>query len=134
MSPHPQEPNPEGSAGRRGEGGGGEGERSGAEDSPVGVRGLVDDVLVAGEQDQSVLAEIHSHVCAAASIQTAADGERRGVRAEPGGGGAAAGGADWCRQRGRLRLCRVLAPEPLGPVGRPTTGGAGTEPNLVNWH
>lgn len=56
------------------------GERSGAEDSPVGVRGLVDDVLVAGEQDQSVLAEIHSHVRAAASIQTAADGERRGAR------------------------------------------------------
>lgn len=89
MFPHPQPPNPAQSAGGRR---GGEELRWGAEDSPVGVRGLVYDVLVGGEQDQSVLAEIHSHVCAPASIQTAADGERRGMRAELGAGGAAGGG------------------------------------------
>lgn len=82
-----------------------------SKDSPVGVRGLVNDVLVGGEQDQSVLAEIHSHVCAPASIQTAADGERRGImrlqRGAARGGGARGGGSDCSRQRG--------AECPLGP-------------------
>ena len=72
------------------------------QDSPVGVRGLVNDVLVGGQQDQSVLAEIHSHVSVPASIQTAADGERHGVRLQRGQRGAAGGGgggSDWWRQR-----------------------------------
>ncbi|MEQ2157480.1 hypothetical protein GOODEAATRI_002278 [Goodea atripinnis] len=50
------------------------------QDSPVGVRGLVNDVLVGGQQGQSVLGEIHSHVSVPASIQTAADGERHGMK------------------------------------------------------
>ena len=43
---------------------GGQGDRQGDRqgDSPVGVRGLVDDVLVGGQQGQSVLAEVHCHV------------------------------------------------------------------------
>lgn len=52
------------------------GRPAGPRDSPVGVRGLVNDVLVGGQQGQSVLTEIHSHVSVPASIQTAADGER----------------------------------------------------------
>lgn len=47
----------------------GEDRRAGPRDSPVGVRGLVDDVLVGGEQGQPVIAEIHSHVSVPASIQ-----------------------------------------------------------------
>lgn len=71
---------------RRQKGRGAKGGRSASrpQDSPVGVRGLVNDVLVGGEQDQSVLAEIHSHVCLSASIQTAADGERHGMRLQSG--------------------------------------------------
>lgn len=50
--------------------GGREGEREGGgcpagqrpRDSPVGVRALVNDVLIGGEQGQSVLSEIQSHV------------------------------------------------------------------------
>lgn len=92
---------------RRGTGGG-------PQDSPVGVRGLVNDVLVGGQQGQSVVAEIHSHVSVPASIQTAADGERlgmsvQGARAAAAGGGGG-GGADWWRQREEDGVRGVLAP------------------------
>lgn len=49
-------------------------------DSPVGLGGLVNDVLIGGQQDQSVLGEIHGHVCVPVSIQPAADGERPGLK------------------------------------------------------
>lgn len=89
--------------------------RSGPRDSPVGVRGLVNDVLVGGQQGQSVLAEIHSHVSVPASIQTAADGERHGMRLQRGrrgggGGGGGRGGSDWWRQRDGRGVRGVLAP------------------------
>ncbi|KAK5887891.1 hypothetical protein CesoFtcFv8_016450 [Champsocephalus esox] len=77
--PPGQEP---GERGAEREGGGTRPRWPGLKDSPVGVRGLVNDVLVGGQQVQSVLAQIHSHVSVPASIQTAADGERRGVRRE----------------------------------------------------
>ncbi len=96
---------------RRG-GGGKKGWPAGRRDSPVGVRGLVNDVLVGGQQDQSVLAEIHSHVSVPASIQTAADGERHGMRLQGGRrGGGGGGGSDWWRQRDDPGARAVLAPD-----------------------
>lgn len=61
-------------------------------DSPVGVRGLVDDVLVGGEQQQPVLSEIHGHVggAAASRLLLMERGARRG--ASPGAETAERGG------------------------------------------
>ncbi|CAB1453252.1 unnamed protein product [Pleuronectes platessa] len=77
-APHRSSPAP-GSGERAVRGRGAGGPRPGGH-SPVGGGALVDDVLVGGEQGQSVLAEIHSHVGVRANIQSSADGERHGER------------------------------------------------------
>lgn len=65
---------------------------TGRRDSPVGVRGLVDDVLVGGEQQKPVLSEIHGHVggAAASRLLLMERGARRG--ASPGAETAGRGG------------------------------------------
>lgn len=108
----------------------GEDRRAGPRDSPVGVRGLVDDVLVGGEQGQPVIAEIHSHVSVPASIQPLLmerDSEWDYRRTTAAGGG---GGADWWKQREERGVRGVLAPEhqpvscPMGPSADLSTPAA----------
>lgn len=71
--------------------------------SPVGVRGLVDDVLVGGEQQQPVLSEIHGHVggAAASRLLLMEREARRG--ASPGAETAGRGGDS--SGRGRRQPC-----------------------------
>lgn len=110
--------NKTGTQARGHEAGGSAGRRAGRRDSPVGVRGLVDDVLVCGEQQQPVLSEIHGHVggAAASRLLLMERGARRG--ASPGGGDswgaetAAVGGGDnqGTETKRQRRLPQVLAP------------------------